>query len=190
MNVKNNKMRRSGHFSVAIKEESFFSIKWNLTTFKLLMNQFHSSKKISYSGYCRVRCDGSLIALGGRRCLYRGEIDHVLSGKKPANDPVLRKKWTLMNGICMKLGTETSRNLSTNLNGTRDSFIEIMYFFASERILYILIFSQTLPSVWRYVKSSSRKECSGEESDLYFECVHAGRALTGQLIVKEGKHVN
>ena len=50
-------MKRSGHFSVAIKQESLFSIKWDLTTFNLLMNQFHSSKKIS---------DGSLIALGGK----------------------------------------------------------------------------------------------------------------------------
>ena len=80
---------------MAIKQESLFSIKWDLTTFKLLMNQFHSSKTISYSGYCCVRCDGSLIALGGKIpsvSLYRGEIDHVLSGKKPAGDPVLRKK--------------------------------------------------------------------------------------------------
>ena len=52
--------------SVAIKQESLFSIKWDLTTFKLLMNQFHSSKKIYYSGYCRVHCDGLLIALGGK----------------------------------------------------------------------------------------------------------------------------
>ena len=51
---------------MAIKQESLFSIKWDLTTLKLLMNQFHSSKKISYSGYCRVRCDVSLIALGGK----------------------------------------------------------------------------------------------------------------------------
>ena len=42
---KNNKMKRSRHFSVAIKQESLFSITWNITTFKLLMNQFHSSKK-------------------------------------------------------------------------------------------------------------------------------------------------
>ena len=59
-------MKRSGHFSVAVKQESLFSIKWDLTTFKLLMNQFHSSTKVSYRGYCRVRCDGSLIALGGK----------------------------------------------------------------------------------------------------------------------------
>ena len=58
-------MKRSEHFSVAVKQESLFSIKWDLTTFNLLMNQFHSSKKISYSGYCRVRSDSSsLIALG------------------------------------------------------------------------------------------------------------------------------
>ena len=58
-------MRRSGHFSVAVKQKSLFSIKWDLTTFNLLMNQFHSLKKISYSGYCRIRSDsGSLIALG------------------------------------------------------------------------------------------------------------------------------
>ena len=50
-------MKRSGHFSVAIKQESLFSIKWDLTTF---------NKKTSYSGYCRIRCDGSLIALGGK----------------------------------------------------------------------------------------------------------------------------
>ena len=56
-------MKGSGYFSVAIKQESLF-LKWDLTTFNLLMNQFHSSKKISYSGYCRVRSDGgSLIAL-------------------------------------------------------------------------------------------------------------------------------
>ena len=49
---------------VAVKQESLFFIKWDLTTFNLLMNQFHSSKNISYSGYCRVRSDGgSLIAL-------------------------------------------------------------------------------------------------------------------------------
>ena len=59
-------MKRSRHFSVAIKQESLFSIKWDLTTFKLLMNQFHSWKKISYSRHCRVRCDGSLIVLGGK----------------------------------------------------------------------------------------------------------------------------
>ena len=35
-------------------------------TLKLLMNQFHSSKKNSYSIYCRIRSDGSLIALGGK----------------------------------------------------------------------------------------------------------------------------
>ena len=58
-------MKRSGHFSVAVKQESLFSIKWDLTTFNLLMNQFHSSKKVSYNGYCRVRSDSSsLIALG------------------------------------------------------------------------------------------------------------------------------
>ena len=58
-------MKRSGHFAVAVKQESLFSIKWDLTTFNLLMNQFHSSKKISYSGYCRVHSDGgSMIALG------------------------------------------------------------------------------------------------------------------------------
>ena len=61
-------MKRSGHFSVAIKQESLFSIKYrDLTTFNLLMNQFHSSKKFSYSGYCCVHSDGSsLIALGGK----------------------------------------------------------------------------------------------------------------------------
>ena len=58
-------MKRSGHFSVAIKQESLFSIQWDLTTF-FLMNQFHSSKIISYNEYCRVRCDGSLIALRGK----------------------------------------------------------------------------------------------------------------------------
>ena len=58
-------MKRSAYFSVAIKQESLFSIKWDLTTFKLLMNQLHPSKKISYRGYGRVCCDGSLIALGG-----------------------------------------------------------------------------------------------------------------------------
>ena len=58
-------MKRSGHFSVAVKQESLFSINWDLTTFNLLKTQFHSSKKISYSGYCRVHSDGrSLIALG------------------------------------------------------------------------------------------------------------------------------
>ena len=50
---------------MAVKQESLFSIKWDLTTFNLLLNQFHSSKKISYSRYCRVRSDGgSLVALG------------------------------------------------------------------------------------------------------------------------------
>ena len=48
------------------KNHSSPSNKWDLTTFKILKNQFHSSKKISNSGYCRVRCDGSLIASGGK----------------------------------------------------------------------------------------------------------------------------
>ena len=30
------------------------------------MNQLHPSKKISYTGYCRVHCNGSLIALGSK----------------------------------------------------------------------------------------------------------------------------
>ena len=38
-------MKGRGHLSVAIKQESLFSIKWDLTTVVLLMNQFHSSKK-------------------------------------------------------------------------------------------------------------------------------------------------
>ena len=59
-------MKRSGHFSVAIKTESLFSIQWDLTTFKLLMNKFYSSKKNSYSEHCCVRCDGSLTALRGK----------------------------------------------------------------------------------------------------------------------------
>ena len=41
-------MKRSGHFSVAVKQESLFSIKWDLTTFNLLMNQFHSQNVIFF----------------------------------------------------------------------------------------------------------------------------------------------
>ena len=55
------------------------------------MNQFHSS----YSRYCRTCCDGSLIALGGKIpdvSNIMEKIDHVLSGKKPTDDPVLQKK--------------------------------------------------------------------------------------------------
>ena len=31
-----------------------------------MVKAFHSSKKISYSGYCRVHSDGSLIESGGK----------------------------------------------------------------------------------------------------------------------------
>ena len=89
-------MKRSGHFSVAIKQESLFSIKWDLTTFKLLMNQFHSSKNISYIGHCRVRCDGPLIALGGKipDILYIVvKLIMFCPGRsRPADDSVLQKK--------------------------------------------------------------------------------------------------
>ena len=45
-------------------------------------------EKVSYSGYCHVHSDGrSMTALGGK--IPDISIDHVLSGKKPADDPVL-----------------------------------------------------------------------------------------------------
>ena len=61
------------------------------------MNQFHSSKKLSYSGYCRVRCDGSLIALEGKII----DVSYIvaklttLSGKNRTDDPELRTSPTL-----------------------------------------------------------------------------------------------
>ena len=92
--------------------KALFSIKWDLTTFNLLMNQFHSLKKISYSGYCRVRSDSSsLIALGLLGLLGRDipDVSYIVAklttfclGRSPQIIcPVLRKKWTLMNGIYM-----------------------------------------------------------------------------------------
>ena len=59
-----------------------------------MVKAFHSSKKISYSGYCRVRSDGSLIVLEGKisDVSYIVAKLTVLSGKKPADDPVLPKK--------------------------------------------------------------------------------------------------
>ena len=97
MNVRKQQNEKERTFLSGYKARITLSITWDLTTFNLLMNQFHSSKKLSYSGFCCVPSDGgSLIALGGkilgRRFLYRGEIDHVLSGKKPADYPVLQKK--------------------------------------------------------------------------------------------------
>ena len=94
-------MNRSGHFSVALKQESLFSIKWDLTTFNLLMSQFHSSKNISYSGYCRVRSDSSsLIALGLLGLLGRDipDVSYIVAKLTKfeeacrSDEPVLRKK--------------------------------------------------------------------------------------------------
>ena len=79
-------MKRSGHFSVAVKQESLFSIKWDLTTFNLLMNQFHSSKNISYSG--------SLISLGRKI----PDVSYIVAKltkieeARRSDNPVLRKK--------------------------------------------------------------------------------------------------
>ena len=100
-------MKGRGHLSVAIKQESLFSIKWDLTTVVLLMNQFHSSKKFLIADIVAFFVTVHWLRKIPDISFYRGEIDHVLSGKKPADDPVLRKKWTLMNGICMNLGTAT-----------------------------------------------------------------------------------
>ena len=83
-------MKRSGQFSVAVKQESLFSIKWDLTTFNLLMNQFHSSKNISYIGYCRVRSEGGSLILLGRKIpdvsYIVAKLTMFLSGKKPADE--------------------------------------------------------------------------------------------------------
>ena len=88
-------MKRSGHFSVAVKQESLFSIKWDLTTFNLLMNQFHCLKKISYSGYCCVRSEGgSLISLGRKI----PDVSYIVAKltkieeARRSDNPVLRKK--------------------------------------------------------------------------------------------------
>ena len=148
-------MKRSGHFSVAIKQESLFSIKWDLTTFNLVMNQFHSSKKNSYSEYCRVRSDGgSLIALGGKIpdvsyvvaklttfCLGRSLQIRWSSATKEMNTD----EWHIHD-----LGTATC------LIGTRNSFIEIIlfcFFSFGKDIVHINFFQRkALSSVWRYIK--------------------------------------
>ena len=46
-------MKSSGHYSAAIKQESLFSIKWDVTTLKL--NQFILRKKFLTADNC-VRC--------------------------------------------------------------------------------------------------------------------------------------
>ena len=137
-------MKGSGYFSVAIKQESLF-LKWDLTTFNLLMNQFHSSKKISYSGYWRVRSDGgSLIALGGK-------IPDVFYIVAKLTTFCLGRSPQMIH--CCMLHPLLHELRNSNLAGfeyisewNKTSFYWnyfVFFFFVSERILYILIFSRT-----------------------------------------------
>ena len=52
-------MKSSGHYSVAIKQESPFSIKWETESISFFEKNFLTADNC-------VRCHGSLIALGGK----------------------------------------------------------------------------------------------------------------------------
>ena len=142
-------MKRSGHFSVAVKQESLFSIKWisQLST-SWWINFILRKKFLTMSGYCRVRSEGSSLISLGRKipdvsyivaklttfCLGRSPQMRWSSAAKEMNTD----EWHMHD-----LRTATCRDLSTYLNGTRDSFIEILYFFSFRKELYILNFFGT-----------------------------------------------
>ena len=60
-------MKKSGHFSVAVKQESVFSTKMGSHNSQPLDESISFFEKVSYSGYCHVHSDGrSMTALGGK----------------------------------------------------------------------------------------------------------------------------